>query len=93
MISQVSIIQDLNLVSEILCLDDYVYYNYQRSRIDPEKIIRAEMRLICPRCRNEQKCPPYGEKESCSSCGLVMYIHGSELICYFNDHSGASSIK
>ena len=66
---------------EILLLNNYSYYIYKESVVDPGKIIKSELRLICPRCKFEQKCPPYGETGSCPECGLVMYIHGSELIC------------
>jgi len=66
---------------ETLLLNDYSFYTYERSIIDPSKYVKSELRLICPRCKFEQKCPQYGEKGRCPECGLVMYIHGSDLVC------------
>ena len=74
--------QDFCKNAETLLLNDYSYYTYKPSAINPTKQVKSELRLICPRCNNEQKCPPYGQKESCPQCGLVMYIHGSELVCF-----------
>ena len=75
-------IQKLARESETMLLNDYSYYILKESKIDPGKLIKSELRLICPRCKNEQQCPPYGETCICPECKLNMYIHGSELICF-----------
>ena len=74
--------QDIPAPCERLLLDEYSFCQYRQSTIDPSKFIKSDLRLICPRCKTEQDCPPYGKFTHCVECKLLMFIHGSELICY-----------
>ena len=66
---------------ETLLLNDYSYYRLKQSTIDPNKVIKSDLRLICPRCNEELEFPGYGERTRCTECNLELFIHGSELIC------------
>lgn len=68
-------------ISETFDIRKYLFYSYKVSELDPDQIIRDEMFIICPRCKQEQACPDFGEKRRCVNCDLLMHNHGAELIC------------
>ena len=68
-------------IKETLTRSDYAFSEKVQSKIDPEKTLRVEAGLYCPRCKEKIESLDHGQSEICSNCHLKMTSWGNALEC------------